>query len=949
MGTDTSSQESSELRLKTPAAGRPSENFLERVSDAILGLDRQWHCTYANCSAGQLFGQSPQGLLGKHIWTEFPQGIGQPLQRACESSLSEQRFIQIESYFEPRWYENRIFPSRNGLSIFFHDITDQKLEELAAQETSELLQAQNRVLAFIAQGEPLQRTLDSLLRIVEEHNPGMLTSIVLLDPDGVHLRHAAAPSLPESFTKTIDGVSIGPGVGSCGTAAYRGKPVIVEDIATDPLWAGFRHLPLEQGLRACWSTPIKSEDNKVLGTFALYFRSPGPPDKRHLKQIEMVTYTASIAIAKQREREALLNAEQRLRLATEAGNIGLWERDIRTNQLLWSAQTQQIFGFPLEENPTYREYLKAVHPDDYARVASTVAQAIVQKTEFDAECRVLWRDGSVHWIGARGRAEYDANGQPLFLRGISFDITRRKQMEEKLRLHETQLADAHRVAHIGCYEWIPAIDTVNWTEELYRIFGFQPGEVQPTLEAYLERIHPDDRESTQKRIEQCMREDIPFEAEERFVRPDGSVRFLLSQGRCFFDENRQARKLVGTCHDITASREAERARIRLEEELRQSHKMESVGRLAGGVAHDFNNLLTVIFGHVALYRQELPPASPVHRHIQQIEQAAQRAATLTRHLLAFSRRQVIHPTLLDLNAIVNNLNKMMMRVLGEHISLRIVPGKSLGSIRADLGQIDQILMNLLMNGVDAMPKGGHIFIETANTELKAVHPGEINAHPSLHPGRYVMLSVTDTGCGMDEETMSQIFEPFFTTKAPGEGTGLGLSMVYGAVEQNHGHITVSSKPGKGTTFTVYFPRVDQAPDEMESLPAQGFGRRGSETILLVEDDEDLRALTTEMLTDHGYKILPAKNGIAALAIARQDSQKIDLLLTDVVMPCMNGPDLAARIQTHRPDLKVLYMSGYEGKLLSHHGVLEAETALLPKPFTKRDLLDRVNALLQVAA
>jgi len=237
--------------------------------------------------------------------------------------------------------------------------------------------------------------------------------------------------------------------------------------------------------------------------------------------------------------------------------------------------------------------------------------------------------------------------------------------------------------------------------------------------------------------------------------------------------------------------------------------MESIGRLASGVAHDFNNLLTVILGHVALCQEMLPPQAPLLAHIQPIQQAAQRAAALTRHLLAFSRRQIIYPTILDLNTVVNNLNKMMMRVIGEHVALRIIPGESLGNIRADLGQIDQILMNLLVNAVDAMPKGGQIFIETTNTELDQTYT---KSHPSVHPGRYVMLSVTDTGTGMDSQTISQIFEPFFTTKGPGQGTGLGLSMVYGAVEQNNGHITVYSQPGKGTTFKVYFPRVDQVPE-----------------------------------------------------------------------------------------------------------------------------------------
>ena len=943
MGSETSPR-NRRLGLKSATASRQLVNVLERVSDAIVGLDKHWHYTYLNRQAGRLFGGHPKDLIGKHIWTEFPEGIGQPFHLACERALAEQRLIQIESYYKPwhRWYENRIFPSSDGLSVFFHDITDQKCAEQAAKESSELLQGQNRVLKLIAQGEALHKTLETLLRIVEEQSPGMVASILLLDPDGVHVRHGAAPSLPESYIRGVDGGSIGPSAGSCGTAAYRGEPVIVEDIASDPLWVDYRGLALEHGLRACWSTPIFDEQHRVLGTFALYFHTPGRPDERHLKQIAMATYTASIAIVKHREREALAAAEQRLRLAVAAGKVGVWERDIQTGRLIWSSQLKEIVGYPLEENLTFERFLESVHTNDRDRVTAAAERSISQRTDTNIEFRVVWPDRSVHWIAARGKAEYDANGKPVCMRGVGLDVTERKEIEEQLKVREVQLADAQRVAHFGSYEWLAATDTVRWTEELFRIFGLQQEEFWPTFGGYLERIHPEDRERTRKRIEECVRNSTPFEGEERIVCPDGSIRLLFSQGRWLFDENQQAQKLVGTCQDITARKEAERSRARLEEELGQIRKMESIGRLAGGVAHDFNNLLTVILGHAALCKKILSPETPLLGHIEQIEQAAQRGAVLTRHLLAFSRRQAIYPTVLDLNTAVNNLNKMMMRVIGEHISLRIIPGKSLGSIRADLGQIDQILMNLLVNAVDAMPKGGEIFIETINTELDENYT---KSHSSVHPGRYVMLSVTDTGSGMDSQTMSQIFEPFFTTQAPGHGTGLGLSMVYGAVEQNNGHVTVFSQPGNGSTFKIYFPRLDQPPDAIPSNTEQAF-RRGSETILLVEDDECLRELTTTLLTGEGYKVLPANNGASALAIAQQYPHKIHLLLTDVVMPEMNGPDLAAQLKTHHPDLNVLYMSGYAGKLLSHHGVLEPETALLSKPFTKRDLVVRVGASLQ---
>jgi PAS domain S-box-containing protein len=520
------------------------------------------------------------------------------------------------------------------------------------------------------------------------------------------------------------------------------------------------------------------------------------------------------------------------------------------------------------------------------------------------------------------------------MRGIGLDITDRKQMEEELKLREALLADAQRIANFGSFEWQPDTNAVRWTEELFRIFGLRPGEFQPTLERYIERVHPDERQDTRNRIEQSLQDGTAFEAEERIVRPDGSIRLLLSQGKWLLDEARHAKKLVGTCHDITERRATERSKTRLEAEVQQFQKMESVGRLAGGLAHDFNNLLTVILGHASLCEQGLPPDSPARVSLAKIQHAAEDAATLTRHLLTFSRRQVVHPIGLDLNAAIEKISAMLTRVIGEHISLHIIRAESLNRIRADAGQIDQILMNLVLNAVEAMPKGGEIFIETANVELDENYA---KFRPPVGPGSYVMLSVADTGSGMDSQTLSRIFDPFFITKQAGAATGLGLSIVQRAVEQNNGQITVSSQPGKGTTFKIYFPRVS-GPSDVVSSSAEESLPKGSGTILLVEDDEAVRELTTDLLTSHGYKVLAARNGADALDVSHRHRHKIDLLLTDVVMPEISGPDLADKLKVHHPDLNVLYMSGYAGRLLAHHGILKMDSAFLSKPFTKHDLL-----------
>jgi nitrogen-specific signal transduction histidine kinase/CheY-like chemotaxis protein len=378
---------------------------------------------------------------------------------------------------------------------------------------------------------------------------------------------------------------------------------------------------------------------------------------------------------------------------------------------------------------------------------------------------------------------------------------------------------------------------------------------------------------------------------------------------------------------------------RLEQQFLQAQKMEAVGLLAGGIAHDFNNMLNVIVGYSDLVLDRVGTQQSLTGPVEQIKKAGLRAAVLTRQLLAFSRKQVLQPRVLDLNAVVNNVSKMLLRMIGEHISLSMIAGVSLGSVQADLGQIEQILMNLVINSRDAMPQGGKIVIETANTDLDENYA---KAHHPVVPGVYVMLSVRDTGCGMDEKTIARIYEPFFTTKPLGEGTGLGLSTVYGIVKQSGGHIWVYSEPGKGTTFKIYLPRVDQSAESLLRPKTETPTFEGTETVLVVEDDESLRDLTVSLLRSHGYTVLEAKDGNAGTAVAEQHQGDIHLLLTDVIMPGMSGGELARKLEALRPNLHVLFMSGYTGDLIAHQGILEPETTLLEKPFTKVTLLTKVR-------
>ena len=393
--------------------------------------------------------------------------------------------------------------------------------------------------------------------------------------------------------------------------------------------------------------------------------------------------------------------------------------------------------------------------------------------------------------------------------------------------------------------------------------------------------------------------------------------------------------LLAVTQDVTESR-------RLENQLRQSHRMGAIGRLAGGVAHDFNNILTVIIGYSELAGYRLGAGNGVSKHLNEIKLAAERAASLTRQLLAFSRQQVLYPRILDLNAVVNNLTQMLLRMIGEDISLSFKPGVT-GSIRADLGQIEQILMNLVVNARDAMPQGGSIVIETSTVDLGE---GYVDSHLSVRPGRYVQMTVSDTGCGMDEKTVSHIFEPFFTTKNPGQGTGLGLSTVYGIVKQSDGYIWVYSEPGCGTTFRLYFPEYDRATNQAAELTPLLDLVIGTETILVVEDDDALRNLISALLSSSGYKVLEAADGERALQLVQQTREPIDLLLTDMLMPIMSGVELSAQLKDLQPGVKVLLMSGYAGDLAQRYRTAESQIMLIEKPFTRHSLLSKIRATLQ---
>jgi PAS domain S-box-containing protein len=504
----------------------------------------------------------------------------------------------------------------------------------------------------------------------------------------------------------------------------------------------------------------------------------------------------------------------------------------------------------------------------------------------------------------------------------------RAQAEAKYRTLVEQVNAITYIAEIGMngqwYYVSPQIET---------ILGYTPDEWLAISRNWAQQIHPDDLPVVSKAEEGSMRGE-PFQAEFRVKRKDGREVWLSDNGVVVQGSNSHP-LMEGIIVDITE-------RKVLETQLQQSRKMEAVGRLAGGIAHDFNNLLTIITGYtdLALSRASVP--LDLRNDIERIENAAARAAALVRQLLAFSRKQVLQPKTLDLNAIVVNMDKLLRRLIDDHIEMITRIDDRLGKVKADPAQIEQVIMNLIVNARDAMPKGGRIVIETSNVELDSAYAID---HVPTKPGRYVMLAVSDTGMGMDPQTVAHIFEPFFTTKESGRGTGLGLSTVYGIVKQSDGYIWVYSEPGKGSTFKVYLPRVEDVvePEEPKRIPLGE--QRGSEVVLLVEDEEAVRDLVRSILTGQGYEVIVALDAHHAEVIASKFPGEIHLLLTDVVMPGASGRELAVRIMASRPGIHVLYMSGYTENVVTSGGMLEQGLAFLQKPFSPATLVQRIREVL----
>jgi two-component system cell cycle sensor histidine kinase/response regulator CckA len=633
-----------------------------------------------------------------------------------------------------------------------------------------------------------------------------------------------------------------------------------------------------------------------------------------------------------RIRRQLVEREELFHLISENAADMIAVVDMNGKRLFNSLSYQRVLGYSPEELQASSAF-EQIHPDDRESVKNAAEEAQRSGIGRTLEYRLRHKDGTWLVLESTSSVILDAEGKPEKLVIVNRNITERKRAEEALRRSEADFRSAVENAPYGIYRASMAGRFLQLNPALQKMLGYE------SAEALLRKDLANDifRNAAEYRrlTELLTRSEEIKDIEMDWKRQDGTPITVRCSSRRINGENGVPAYFETFAEDVTEKRV-------LEKQLRMAQKMEAIGRLSGGIAHDFNNHLGVIIGYSRVLRKALGANVTLCDHALEIEKAGQRAASLTKQLLAFSRQQVLTPAVLSLNALASDMEKMLPRLLGEDIEVSLGLDPELGNVKADQSQIEQVIMNLAVNARDAMPTGGKLKIQTSNVELDQAYTWN---HPGSKAGSYVLLAVSDTGMGMDAATLTHIFEPFFTTKERGKGTGLGLATVYGVVKQSDGYIWVDSAPGKGTSFEIYLPRhVGQPPvgeptiDSIEKL-------RGSETILLVEDAEPLRKLAQTFLEAGGFRVLSAGCGEEALEVTASSGVTFDLLLTDVVMPGINGRVLAEQILPRQPGMRVLYMSGYTDSFIAGHGVLDPGTHLLHKPFTEETLIRKVREVL----
>ncbi|MFB3886026.1 MAG: PAS domain S-box protein [Thermodesulfobacteriota bacterium] len=938
-------------------------SVFESIQDGISILDKDMNIIQTNPVMERWYSHA-MPLVGKKCYEVY-----HARKERCEVCPSYQTIEKKESAYEvvPKvgpggkvvgWLDLYSFPlwdaktgQMRGVIEYVRDITDrQRMEDelhRTEEETRRLAQ-ENAITAEIG------RIVGSTLNIDEvyERFAEELRKLISFDRVSIAIINHKNRTLTPAYVigAAIEDHRPGRVAPLAGTVAdlvaQKRSGIIIQPENEEEIAARYPGLVnvYRGGMQSKMSVPLISKD-QVIGCLNFRSNTANAYTDRDLKLSESIANQIAGAIAhsqlfaERKQAEEALEAErQRFQILSEHAPFGMVMIDKDGMFRYINPKFKELFGYDLEDIPDGKTWFRKVYPDPAYR--RNVISAWVNDLKIFAPGEKRPR---VYTATCKDGTEKIINFMPVQLEtGENLitceDMTEHMRFEETMRESEERYRTLFEGSRDAVYITTREGRYVDFNKAFLDLFGYSKEELQVLLaqETYL---RPDDRYQFQQEIE---KKGFVSDYEIKLQKKDRREMNCLLTASIRRDNDGTILGYQGIIRDITERKRAEQEMKTLGEQLRQSQKMEAIGRLAGGIAHDFNNMLTIIKGYCQLSLSELNEDHPLRENLNGIQNATDRATDLIRKILAFSRRQVMEMKVIDLNALLKDLDKLLKRVIGEDIELVTVLAEDLGSVKADPGQIEQVILNLAVNAKDAMPKGGKVTIETANAELDETYA---RSHIAVIPGRYVMFSMSDTGVGMSPEIRERIFEPFFTTKEKDKGTGLGLSTVYGIVKQSGGNIWVYSEPGQGTTFKIYLPRKEELPDEPREKDAeQELSCRG-ETVLVVEDEDELRKLAVQILRKQGYKVLEAPKGEEALLISQEYEGPIHLLITDVVMPGMNGHDLSERLSSFRPDTKILFMSGHTSGAIIHHGVLGAGANLLQKPFTPQGLIRKVCEVL----